>query len=551
MKKFLFFLSILLFLNILEAKDCQTNGTLSCADNSDCSSCGGHEKFCECKNTSKSFLSMRGYFDDPTAPPKVSLIRSTMQQLQTRNGSIFQAVPFGGKTMKPDEIAWYFGPSCKRVLKVSADPVEPNVDILAQNLGIYTQNGTFESTFCLSPQQSFVGLGLNYRTHFGCGDENKGFFIDLTMPVYSVKNTMNLEEAVTNNGGGPLVAGGPANVTQAMNQAAWCFGRIDDACDIRKTGISMIDVQVGYGWGKEQAHMHSYLGAIIPTGNKVHSRKLFEPIIGWNHHPAIHFGSSFGIRVWQSECADRSIWYELCIDSRYFFENKQCRSFDLKGKPWSRYMQVYANQAQAEEAFLACGSPASCVVTPTPTDGLTIGTPGINIFTQEVKVLPRFQRSYNTAFVVDFDDFILEGGYNFFSNDQECVKLACPWEKLVGIKTERQLDGTYVAVDGPALKAALNGCGCTNSAQLINKNYRGQNVTAANYAQNIITADQIDFGSAEAPGTLRHWVYGTVGYSIDRSETRTILGVGASYEFAGDNGSVSRWGVWGKAAVIF
>lgn len=551
MKRHLY-LSCIAFLTLicggLTANNCQCiNDNLTCESTSECSSCND-EACCTCKVTGKTFLPMRGFFDDPAGPPKVSLIRSTMQELQTKNGTIFQMVPFGGKTLNSERLAWYFGPSCKRVLNVASAP-GPNVDVLAQQLGIYTQNGLFESKFCLSPKQTFAGIGFNYRTHFGYGDENKGFFLDITLPIYSVENTMNLAEVISNTGGGVLVAGGPANVTEAFRQPSWNFGRIDDCCDTRKTAISMLDVQFGYGWGKEQAHMHSYIGALIPAGNKVLGRKVFEPIVGWDHHAAIHFGSSLGIKIWQDECADRSIWYELAIDSRYFFENKQYRSFDLKGKPWSRYMTVYANAAQAQEAFIACGSPALCAGQ--TSSGLVIGTPGINIFTQEVKVKPRFQRTYNTAFVVDLKDLTLEGGYNFFSNDQECVKLACPWEKLVGITQVLQPDGTYIVTDGPALKAVLNGCGCTNAYQTINDDVPGQIIGVALYNQSIITADQIDFSSAEAPGSLRHWIYGSIGYTIDRCDVRTLIGLGAGYEFCGDDTSVNRLGAWGKIAVIF
>lgn len=543
MKKHLYLLSIALLVcsGLAVQKSYADSGSSCCSTNA----CDNDS--CECKVTGKTFLSMRGFFDDPTAPPKLSLIRQATQELQENNGSLFQVVPFGGKTINSKQLAWYFGPSCKRELNVKSQVNADNpalTDILAQQLGIYTTNGDFESKFCLSPEQKFAGVGFNYRTHFLCKDENRGFFLDVTLPVYSVENKMNLSEEVINNGGGVLVAGGPANVTEAFKQSSWNFGRIDDCCKMRKTGVSMLDIQLGYGWGKEQAHMHSYLGVIIPTGNKVSSRQVFEPIIGWNHHTAIHFGSSFGIKLWENECGDRSIWYELAIDSRYFFENEQCRTFDLKGKPWSRYMTVYANQAQAQQAADLCGGV-------TTDAGLVLGTPGVNIFTQPVKVLPRFQRTYNTAFVVDLGDLTLEGGYNFFSRDQECVKLACPWEQLVGITTQRQADGTYIATDGPALKAVLDGCGVTNGAQTIGNNLPGENNLLANYRQSIITADQIDFSSAEAPCLLTHWIYGAIGYTIDCWGVRTLIGLGAGYEFSSDNAGVDRIGGWAKVGVIF
>ncbi len=500
---------------------------------------GCDDILCECKVTSKSFLSIRPFFE-AASPPKIALIRKEMQELRSKNGSLFQAVPFGGKTIKPERLAWYFGPSCKRVLLVSEQGI-PGTDILSEQLNIVTPGGDFESKFCLSPVQTFAGIGFNYRTHFGCKNQNRGFFIDLTLPVYYVRNLMNLDETIINNGGGPATADNVGSVKEAFRQEAWCFGRIDDCCNTTEVGVSEIDAQIGYGWGREQAHMHSYIGVLIPTGNKVKGCKVFEPIIGWNHNTGFHFGSSFGIQLWHDACKDRSIWYEFAVDSRYFFENRQCRSFDLKCKPWSRYMMVYCNKAQAAEADAACGTPL----------GLSIGTPGINLFTQEVKVAPRFQRTYNTAFAFDLTNLTLEAGYNFFTRDQECVKLPCSWEKIAGVVLARNTEGTFVPVDGPALKSLL-GCGRTNSVQTIGNNFSNQNVTPfADYDQNIITADDLDLSSAEAPCLLSQRFYLSAGYSIDGCRLRTLLGIGGEYEFSGDNTSINRWGAWGKVALIF
>lgn len=542
MKKLLclLYIGMLCSAPLMQARCSPCDDKVSCKS-TNCYDCTSADR-CKCAVTSKSFLSIRPFFT-AASPAKLALVRKEMQELHINNGHMFQAVPFGGKTTDEEGLAWYFGPSCKRILTVSADPAT-NPDIIADNLGIYTQNGEFESTFCLSPEQTFAGLGLNYRTHFGCADENRGFFLDVTLPVYYVKNLMNLCEQISNNGDGSLNEGGPANVTQAMKQPSWCAGRIDDCNDTTETGVSELDIQVGYGWGREQAHMHSYLGVIIPTGNKVNGHKLFEPIIGWNHNTAVHFGSSFGIQLWHDECNDRTLWYELAIDSRYFFENEQCRSFDLKCKPWSRYMQIYENRAQAQEAADLCN--------PISTDaGRTLGSPGINLLTQRVKVLPRFQRTYNTAFALDLRCWTLEGGYNFFTRDAECVRLECPWDQIAGVSKARQNDGTYVATDGPALKA-IQGCGFTNNVQTIGDNFDGLNdVDITDYAENIITEKDLDLSSAEAPCMLSNRFYGAVGYSMDRYRFRMLIGLGGSYEFSADNSGIERWGGWAKIAFIF
>lgn len=534
MKKSLYVMSIGLLLLALPVlgKSCGSSCQTACQTDSCSSSCSDS---CECMVTDKTFLSIRPFFE-AASPAKVALVRHEMDELRCGNGSLFQVVPFGGKTMKPWRLGQYFGPSCKQVLNVTEQQAD-DTDILSAQLGIVTTSGDFVSKFTLNPEQTFAGVGLNYRTHFGCGDENKGFFIDLTLPVYYVRNTVNLCETIINDGGGAADSGYVDSVAAAFQQSSWCFGRIDDCNDTTHVGVSELDIQIGYGWGKEQAFMHSYIGVIVPTGNRVKGHKVFEPIIGWNHNTAIHFGSTLGIELWHSKCKNYDLRYEFAIDSRYFFENTQYRSFNLKNKPWSRYMVVYSNLAQATLA---------------DTEGsVQIGTPGINLFTQKVKVQPRFQRTYNTAFALDLDCWLLEGGYNFFTRDEECVRLACPWSQVAGITFERNDAGALVPTDGPALKS-LSGLGYTDSVQQIGNQYALVNrVPVADYATNIILEDDLDLSSAQAPCLLSQRLYGAVGYTLDTCWVRTLFGLGAEYEFAGDNAGINRWGVWGKIAFIF
>ena len=61
----------------------------------------------------------------------------------------------------------------------------------------------------------------------------------------------------------------------------------------------------------------------------------------------------------------------------YLFSKKQIRSFDVEGRPWSRYIDVYQSMTQADEAA-ALGGEA----------GTFLSTPGINVFTRPVNVTP-------------------------------------------------------------------------------------------------------------------------------------------------------------------
>jgi hypothetical protein len=159
---------------------------------------------------------------------------------------------------------------------------------------------------------------------------------------------------------------------------------------MKKTGLADIEFKIGYEWLQhEPAHMETYLGLIIPTSNKQNGQYVFEPIIGRGRHAGVMFGSSLGLDIWENAAGDKMIRFELANHSEYLFDRHQIRSFDLKNKPWSRYIDLYANEEQAQEAAALTN----------PAFGITLATPGINVLTQQVKVTPGLVHDINSAFI--------------------------------------------------------------------------------------------------------------------------------------------------------
>ena len=89
---------------------------------------------------------------------------------------------------------------------------------------------------------------------------------------------------------------------------------------------------------------------VIPTGNKNNGEFVFQPIVGRGKYFGIMFGSSLGIDLWENATGDMDIRYELANHFEWLFKNNQKRSFDLKNRPWSRYLPVYATQEEAQAA---------------------------------------------------------------------------------------------------------------------------------------------------------------------------------------------------------
>jgi len=505
--------------------------------------------------TSKTTLSIHPLFVSQS-PEMVSGFRNDRNQTRENGrGGAFQAVLFGSRTNNSCDLARYFFPDGQESLIAAEDNNEPipgftkTKNLLAQDFNVITVNGNFESTIKIAPQQSVIGLGLHYRQSFWKNhDRGRGFWLSVSAPIMHVKNSMNFCETVISDGGGAVeglegvVA--VANMTEAFQQEAWNFGKIATDCSMKKTGLGDIELKVGYEWLQhEPAHMESYLGIVIPTGNKNEGVHVFEPIIDRGKYFGVMFGSCLGLEIWNSEEGDKNLRYELANHSEILFKSEQVRSFDLKNRPWSRYLPVYLNQTQAQ---LAADEVSQF-----------ISTPGINVFTQEVKVTPGLTHDINTAFIFSVRKFQGEVGYNFLAKRGEKVELNCCWQ------------------DGPALLHFL-GAGQTNPIRTIDGNKYYEQfvtntingaatppnaipaaqilipVTLANYETSFIKETDLDLNSAATPALFANTLYATLGFHCQDREYPLFGNFGGSYTFSKNNDAVPRrWVIWAKMGVSF
>lgn len=517
-----------------------------------------YQHVCSCRAQSQSFFSIRPVYTI-NSPEYLAHNRDFYKEFGDSYcypGTV-QLTPLGGQSTHNDAIAKFFLPFCSNTLHVTEQQLA-TTDILASQLNIYTTAGTFDSTVEFHPRHSYAGLGINYQQKIYERCNGKGIWISISGPILSVHNRIELVENIANNGGGaltvtspaPVAAGCPANcpnpcnpncnldpaqalppvdsVVAAFSQPGWCFGRIDNSGNAhhRTTKIGDITLRIGYETvNRQDCHLDSFFGVIIPTGNTPEAINLFEPIVGHNHHWGIVLGSTFGLEIWQSCSGNTTVYGEFDFSISDFFARRERRSFDLKYKPWSRYMQFYKNVTQAQLAANSID----------PVYALTLHTPGIDILTQDLKVKPGYYRTFNSAFIIDHCCFELELGYNFFARQAECLKLDCDFPT------------------GTALKAIDLGGGATGKFQTINNDFSGNctGTPVANYANNVITVEDLNLESAAHPATLTHTFYASLAYRFEQCGYPMFAAVGGSYEFPPDNVGLNRWMAWGKFGVAF
>jgi hypothetical protein len=498
--------------------------------------------------TSKTTLAIHPLFVSQS-PEMVSGFRNDRNQTRENGrGGAFQAVLFGSRTTNSDDLARYFFPDAQESLLAVTDIATPlpgftkTKNLLAQDFNVFTKTPDFESVIRIAPEQSIIGLGLHYRQSFWKNhDRGRGFWLSVSAPIMHVKNSMNLCENVINDGGGADEAANDvvvANMTQALCQPAWKFGKICGDCSMKKTGLGDIEFKVGYEWLQhEPAHMESYLGLVIPTGNRQEGEYVFEPIIGRGKYVGIMFGSCLGLEIWNNEAGDKNIRYELANHTEILLKRNQVRSFDLKNRPWSRYLPVYANEEAATEASTQTNASYR----------LNNNTPGINVFTQEVKVTPGLTHDINTAFIFSVRRFQGEIGYNFLAKRGEKVELECPWQPVVALKhfVGNGQTNPIRTIDGSKYYEQIVAALADSSVQLIP-------VTLANYETSVITEAQLDLNSAATPALFANTLYGTLGFHCQEREYPIFGNFGGSYTFSQNNNAVPRrWVLWAKAGVSF
>ena len=464
----------------------------------------------------------------------------------------FQIVPFGGKTTADGSngLGVRFGLNGKRCLNVvegvntflcldqACPPVGNNSstlinsrDIDPQNFNLETVGGVFQSTICFCPQENIGGAVLSWKQGFGCQTDCIGssrWWFEINAPVVNVRHNMNLVETIITPSGGAMPATLGLDNTQVVGtmQAAFCqpnwnYGKI---CGCQEsTQLANLEFKVGFNNNYSDCCDSSfYIGFVAPNSRHRTGQFVFEPVLGQDHWGAM-WGSTWDVCF--IEWGNSGLYCHLALDSRWWFQKAETRSFDLVGKPWSRYQEMYASLTAATAASVATSVRA--------------GTSGINIMTQCVQVTPGYQIDANTALMYKGCNFMVEVGHTFYAREAEKI---CPkW-----------------AV-GPAVKAA-SGPGSTNIARTIGNQFPAASdlnfTTGApnNYAIDQITVCQVDWNSGAHEGILAHTIYGAVGYDREDWCYPTFFSIGGAYDFQPDDFGTSverRWVVFGKIGFSF
>ena len=187
--------------------------------------------------------------------------------------------------------------------------------------------------------------------------------------------------------------------------------------------------------------------------------------------------------------------------------------------------------------------------------------PGINVFTQKMRVSPRFSFDFNTALVFGHGcGFNAELGYNFFARQAEKVQLKTAFPTnlaIVGFDADGDIDPTLInrfsnigdnGFGSPATVDVTCIDPATTTVVPVSSNFPAQGQPGF-VAGSTIRPQDLNLLSAAAPAVLTNLVYASVGYNWDDRCYPIFVGLGGSYEFTSNNAGLDRWLVWGKFGV--
>lgn len=453
-------------------------------------------------------------------------------------GITAQATPVYQQSRSSDAARRYFLPFGKTLISVFGDDfIEEKCrrDIRAEWLGL---PANFQGEFTINPLQRQTGLILEFNKdlhHWIHSELCEGMWLDVELPFIQMESDINLcqfnvSPAPTHcppqgNCGGQYYP--PQDIIQAMNQPAWRYAKMGPKQSEFQLGE--IKIRIGRAYAHENKNQFVYyLGATIPTAKKASPEHIFSPFVSNNGH----FGFVGGINL---QCAlNRHIdRYAFCffsnLETALLLRNHQIRTFDLKGKPWSRYLQFVKKN----------GIPGELI-------------PGVNVLTFHATVWPYNLVDATVGLRIQGKSFEIEAAYDIWGHCQERVHLHdfdTPKQLYRNSETD-DFDVRFICDFGIAGTGVISEPGMPDKPRTASLS----NISIQAPDDPIfigIQPSDIDYDSGVAQAAITQALHLSIGAQRHGPGTEWFFNLGLFTAYPHRDGDLSRWGVWGKVGASF
>lgn len=353
------------------------------------------------------------------------------------------------KTFSPENIGFnLFGPDLlddtPRFIQIAGSQVgnRDETDWLADYFGLPTD---FQSKLTFSPHVENVIVDTDF--YFGFDQYLEGLYFRFHVPFVYTRWDLQFVEIDIQEGVNDYDPGyfGPTAVPRAQlldNFTAFAAGRVPNLNDPitfiplqnaripthKKTRTGVSEIQAAFGWNFLQADDHHFglnLRTAFPTGNRPEGKFLFEPLVGNGHFWELGLGMTSHVLLYIDECTCRSMgaYFDANVTTR--FATRQRRTFDLEGKPLSRYMLAQKLGTPVENLFLntAPGTAANSVAPTAQFQNTYVPVADLTTFDVNVSI----PGIVDATIMLDIagGNWNFDLGYNFWARTCENIKPAC------------------------------------------------------------------------------------------------------------------------------
>jgi hypothetical protein len=540
----------------------------------------------------------------------------------------FNITPQYDQTFNGDDLAeCYFGSSLTNCNFLTIAGTEaPSLDIakswMAENFYLPRD---FKSTISFSPKvQNFL---VDFNLYVGLDEWVKGLYFRIYGPV--VNNRVSLHpcesvEQVGDIGYAPGFFSQNEVPADTLLQTALSFfngcttitvpgiittpllkAKIADGKN-STTGFAELRGELGWNYLHEDYHFGFNIQAAAPTGKRPHGEFLFETQVGNGKHWELGVGLGAHWTMWRSEDDERHLDFVFEADVTHLFNATQKRTFDLIGKPNSRYMLAEKMNLKPTTNLFGNTEPAlgAGTITQASSQFNNEYSPVANFSTRDVNVSIGVQGDIIAMINYTHHGFSWDLGYNYWGMSHEHIELRdsdCSPSFPVNtwaLKGDAQVYGFVAVTNAPV---ALSG---TESLATI---HQGTNIPAqgttpdtdattnigvdnAQFAQTsnglsaavinniagnqirtsiqpvFITEDDLNVDGAETRGSSNKLFTHFSHTWVDREDWIPYLGIGCEVEFGntggGDNDNndscdhgiscaLSKWAILIKGGVSF
>jgi len=201
------------------------------------------------------------------------------------------------------------------------------------------------------------------------------------------------------------------------------------SCDESKVGFAELRAELGWNFFQDDDyHLGAGLHVAAPTGNKRKAEFVMFPVVGNGNHWELGGTLHGHYMFWRSDDEERHVGFYLDAVFTHLFRAREQRTFDLCGKPNSRYMLASKFTRTITNGTAGLSGVVNNGIAGTETTPFAefnnVYAPVANLTTIDAKVDIGIQADVTAMFNFTRKQFSWDLGYNFWG--RTCEKIECP-----------------------------------------------------------------------------------------------------------------------------